>query len=109
MYVDDSIVKSKKEEDLIPDLRETFENMGVINLMVVASQTTISATIVKEERNVQYLIYFVSRILLDAETQYSLIEKTTYAVVVAARKLKAYFDAHQVIVLSDLPPEKSLD
>ena len=28
---------------------------------------------------------------------------------VAARKLKSYFDAHQVIVLTDLPLEKSLD
>ena len=27
----------------------------------------------------------------------------------AARKLKPYFDAHQVIVLTDLPLEKSLD
>lgn len=54
-------------------------------------------------------MYFVSRILLDAETKYSLIEKTTYAVVVVARKLKPYFDAHQVIVLTDLPLEKSLD
>ena len=29
--------------------------------------------------------------------------------VVAARKLRPYFDAHQVIVLTDLPLEKSLD
>ena len=74
-----------------------------------ASQTTISAAIVREEGNVQQPIYFVSRILLDAKTRYSLIEKTTYAVVVATRKLKPYFDAHQIIVLIDLPLEKSLD
>ena len=74
-----------------------------------ASQTTVSTALVREEGNVQQLIYFVSKILLDAETRYSLIEKTTYAVVVAVRKLKPYFDAHQVIVLTDLPLEKSLD
>ena len=67
-------------------------------LYAAASQTTISAVIVREEGNVQQPIYFVSRILLDAETRYSLIEKIAYAVVVAARKLKPYFDAHQVIV-----------
>lgn len=38
-----------------------------------------------------------------------MIEKTAYVVVIAARKLKPYFDAHQVIVLTDLPLKKSLD
>ena len=47
--------------------------------------------------------------MLDTEIRYSLIKKTAYAVVVAARKLKPYFDAHKVIVLTDLPLEKSLD
>ena len=78
-------------------------------LYATASQTTVSATIVREEGNVQQPIYFVSRILIDAKTRYSLIEKTTYVVVVAARKLKPYFDVHQIIVLTDLPLEKSLD
>ena len=78
-------------------------------LYAAASQTTVSATIVREEGNVQQPIYFVSRILVDAVTRYSLIEKTTYVVLVAARKLKPYFDAHHVIVLTDLPLEKSLN
>ena len=57
----------------------------------------MSAAIVREEGNIQQPIYFVSRILLDAETRYSLIEKITYAVIMAARKLKPYIDAYQVI------------
>lgn len=51
----------------------------------------------------------MTRILLDVETRYFLIEKKAYAVVVAARKLKPYFYAHHVIVLTDLPLENSLD
>ena len=80
-----------------------------LNLYAAATQTMVSAAIVKKEGNVQLPIYFVSRILLDVETRYSLIEKTPYAVVVEAKKLKPYFNAHQVIVLTDLPLEKSLD
>lgn len=57
----------------------------ILYLYAVASQTTVSAEIVREEESVKQPIYFVSKILLDAET---------YAVVVAARKLKPYFDAH---------------
>ena len=58
-----------------------------------ASQITVSAAIVREEGSIQQPIYFVSRILLEDETRYSLIEKITYVVLVAARKLKPYFDA----------------
>ena len=63
-------------------------------LYVAANQTTVSAAIVIEKGNVQQSIYFMSKILLSTETRYSLIEKTVYDVVVAARKLKPYFDAH---------------
>ena len=38
-----------------------------------------------------------------------MIEKAAYVVIVAARKLRPYFDSHQVLVLTDLPLEKSLE
>lgn len=38
-----------------------------------------------------------------------MIEKTAYAVIVAAKKLRLYFNAHQVVVLTDLLLEKSLE
>lgn len=69
----------------------------------------MSASIVREKGSVQQPMYFVSRSLLDVETKYSLIEKITYAVVLAARKLKPYFDAHQEIVLTNLRLVNSLD
>ena len=70
----------------LPNLRRpvTGETLYLYN---VAGQTTVSAAIIREEQNVKQPIYFVSRILLDAETRYSLIEKTTYVIVVAVRIL----------------------
>ena len=64
---------------------------------------------IKEENKVQLPIYYVSKLLLNVETRYSMIEKTTYTVIVAARKLRPYFNAHQVEVLTDLPYEKILE
>ena len=78
-------------------------------LYISTTQRTVSATLIKEENKVQLLIYFVSKVLLDAETRYSMIEKAAYAVIVITRKLRPYFDAHQVVVLTDLPLEKSLE
>ncbi|GAA0187357.1 hypothetical protein LIER_34645 [Lithospermum erythrorhizon] len=42
-------------------------------------------------------------IMRGAETRYPLTEKLVYALIVADRKLKPYFEAHQVEVVTDLP------
>ena len=34
---------------------------------------------------------------------YSLLEKLTYALVMASRKLRPYFEAHKIVVLTDQP------
>ena len=48
-------------------------------------------------------IYYVSRALADVETRYSNMELTTLALRSAAQKLRPYFQAHPVIVLTDQP------
>lgn len=40
-------------------------------------------------------VYYVSRVLHDAETRYTGIEKLALALVVAARRLRPYFQAHE--------------
>ena len=52
----------------------------------------------QEEEKTQKPIYYVSHTLQEAETRYSITEKTTYAVVVAARKLRHYFQSGSIIV-----------
>ncbi|RVW53984.1 hypothetical protein CK203_072909 [Vitis vinifera] len=46
-------------------------------------------------------IYYVSRVLADVETRYSKVELTALALRSAAQKLRPYFQAHPVIVLTD--------
>ena len=48
-------------------------------------------------------VFFVSKSLTDAETRYTHLERTTLALRTAAQKLLAYFQAHPVVVLTDLP------
>ncbi|RVW59201.1 Transposon Ty3-I Gag-Pol polyprotein [Vitis vinifera] len=48
-------------------------------------------------------IYYVSRALADVETRYSKMELTALALRSAAQKLRPYFQAHPVIVLTDHP------
>ena len=48
-------------------------------------------------------IYYVSRALVDVETRYSKVELTALALRSAALKLRPYFQAHPVVVLTDQP------
>ena len=48
-------------------------------------------------------MYYVSQALRGAEERYLPLEKLTFALVTAARKLKPYFQAHTVIILTDKP------
>jgi hypothetical protein len=51
----------------------------------------------------QSLVYFVSEALSGSKLLYSKLEKIAYAVVMATRKLRHYFEAHKVTVLMISP------
>ncbi|XP_021771207.1 uncharacterized protein LOC110735341 [Chenopodium quinoa] len=111
------LIWEDEQKEAFQQLREHLENLPtlarpaegeILYLYVAVSPATVSAVLLKEEEKVQQLIYFVSHTLTDAETRYPLLEKVAYAVVVAARKLRPYFDSHQIVVLTDQPLEKVL-
>ena len=48
-------------------------------------------------------MYYVSHALARAEVNYPLIEKFAYALLMGSRKLRPYFEAHKILVLTDQP------
>ena len=58
---------------------------------------------IREEEKVQKPVYYTSRALRGAEERYPPMEKLAFVLVTAARKLKPYFQAHTVVVLTDRP------
>lgn len=70
---------------------------------LAVSTTVISLALIRKEGKVQKPIYYTNQALLDAETRYPMIEKLAYALVTLARKLRQYFQAHPIVVLTNQP------
>jgi hypothetical protein len=51
----------------------------------------------------QFPVYIVSEVLIGSKRFYSEMEKICYAVVMSARKLRHYFEAHTIKVLTNQP------
>ncbi|XP_059441893.1 uncharacterized protein LOC132174218 [Corylus avellana] len=77
-------------------------------LYLVVSSTAVSVALVREEDGVQKPVYFVSRALRGAEERYPQMEKLAFALTIASRKLRLYFQAHTIRVLTEYPLKKIL-
>ncbi|KAM2919643.1 hypothetical protein COP2_041582 [Malus domestica] len=76
-----------------PEVGDTL----IIYLSVSAS--VVSSVLIRKDGNVERPVYYASKVLQDAETRYSNIEKLALALVMSARKLRPYLQAHSIIVL----------
>jgi len=72
-------------------------------LYLAISEHAVSAVLVAERAKEQIHVYYVSHALVGAKMNYPLIEKFAYALVIASRKLRPYFEAHKILVLTDQP------
>ncbi|GKA46440.1 reverse transcriptase domain-containing protein, partial [Tanacetum coccineum] len=68
-----------------------------------ASHGAISAVLMTKRDKVQTPVYFVSRALQGPELNYTPMEKLVLALVFAAKRLRRYFQAHPIAVITDQP------
>ena len=54
-------------------------------------------------------MYYISEVLSKSKTRYPQIQKLLYTVVLARRKLRHYFEAHPVTVVSSFPLVRGAD
>jgi ribonuclease HI len=80
-----------------------------LQLYMAATTQVVSAVIVVEGTEeghalaIQRPVYYISEVLIDTKTRYPQVQKLLYAVVLARRKLRHYFEAHPVTVVSSFP------
>ena len=72
-------------------------------MYLAVTEYAISRALVREENRVQWLVYYISKQLVDIEMKYVEMEKLALALVIAMRKLRLYFYSHPVWVLTNYP------
>ena len=63
----------------------------------------VSLVLIRVDNGIQRPVYYVSKSLHEAEVRYLPLEKAILAVVLGTCKLPHYFQAHTVVVLTQLP------
>ncbi|KAI3797126.1 hypothetical protein L1987_32378 [Smallanthus sonchifolius] len=79
-----------------------------LTMYLSAGVATVSAVLMTERGGVQTPIYFISRALKDPETRYSPMEKLVLSLVHASRRLRRYFQAHNIEVQTEHPIQQVL-
>ena len=75
----------------------------VLYAYIAVAPHAVSLVLIREDNGLQRPVYYMSKSLHEAEIRYSPVEKAILAVVHASRKLPHYFQAHTVVVLTQLP------
>ena len=78
-------------------------------LYLPVSTTAVRAALIREENKIQLPVYYISQAFQGAEARYSWIEKITFALIVALRKLPPYFQANLIIVMTNQPIKKAMN
>ena len=70
---------------------------------IAVAPYAVSLVLIQVNYGVQRPVYYVSKSLHEAEVRYLPLEKAIMAVVLGTCKLPHYFQAHTIVVLTQLP------
>ena len=78
-------------------------------LYLAVTPHAVSLALIREEGRVQKSAYYTSLALRGAEGRYPQIEKLAFALIIASRKLRHYFQAHVINVMTDHLLKKAMN
>jgi hypothetical protein len=109
-----------EQQKAFKDLKSYLEKLPTLSspeqgqplfLYVSATHATVSEALMVEKETIgsgkatkqQFLVYYVSEVHTGSKIFYSEMEKICYTVVMSAHKLRHYFEAHTIKVLTNQP------
>ena len=86
-----------------PPIMSSPETDEVLFAYIAVTPHVVSLVLIRVDSGKQRPVYYVSKSLHEAEIRYLPLEKAILAVVHGTRKLPHYFQAHMVVILTQLP------
>ena len=77
-------------------------------LYLAVSTHAVSSKLIREEGKIQKPVYYTRRALRGVEERYLMMEKLGFALVTTSRKLRHYFQALVINVLTNHPLKKAM-
>ncbi|KAI5316874.1 hypothetical protein L3X38_036581 [Prunus dulcis] len=77
-------------------------------LYLLVTTMALSSISIRRPNNAELPIFYTSHALQNAELRYPRLEKLAYALIISPRKLRPYFQAHTITVLTNQPLRKVL-
>ena len=78
-------------------------------LYLAVTSHVVNSALIREEDEVQRPAYSTSKALKGAEGRYAQMEKLAFALITASRKLRHYFQAHVINVMTDHLLKKAMN
>ena len=75
----------------------------VLFAYIAIASYAVSLVLIRIDNGIQWPVYYVSKSLHEAEVRYLPLEKAILAVVLGTCKLPHYFQAHTVVIFTQLP------
>jgi hypothetical protein len=100
------LVALEPEEPLylyIATVAEAVSMMLVVERPAPESQESEDSGPTAGVQTIQRPVYYVTEVLHEAKTRYLETHKLLYAMLVASRKLRHYFQAHKIVVVTSFP------
>ena len=86
-----------------PPIMSSPEPDEVLFAYIAVAQYAVSLVLIRVDNGIQRPVYYMSKSLHEAEVRYLPLEKAILVVVFGTCKLPHYFQAHTVVVLTQLP------
>lgn len=87
----------------------SFKEGKDLFLYLVVFATEVSTALIQEEQRVHHRMYYISQAFQGAEARYPRMEKITFTLIVASRKLCPYFQENPIIVMTNQPIKKVMN
>ena len=104
-WSEDCIVAFQQLKEYLsrPPIMSSPEADEVLYAYIVVAPHAVILVLIRDDNGLQKPVYYVSKSLYEAEVKYLSLKKAILVVVHATRKLPHYFQAHTVVVLTQLP------